>query len=228
VLFRSGKAIKKIFQTGVCFLCSQKLARCDLCIVKPERCHFHLGTCREPEWGESYCFQDHVVYLANSSGLKVGITRAKNIPILWIDQGAIQALPILKTSSRHLAGLIEVEFAKHIADKTNWRKMLKNEVQPLDLGSFRDSLKKTLSSVLSELAASNSGDFSWIEEPKRYEFLYPVLRYPSQIVSLSFDKIPEVEGELWGVKGQYLILDCGVLNLGKFEGYELEIEGFSS
>ena len=90
------RLINKSFQQGYCFPCTQKLAQCDLCIVKPERCHFHLGTCREPEWGETHCLQDHVIYLANSSGLKVGITRQKNIlnKSRWIDQGATQALPI--------------------------------------------------------------------------------------------------------------------------------------
>ena len=218
-----GKPIKKTFQTGMCFLCSQRLARCDLCIVRPERCHFHLGTCREPEWGKAHCMQDHCIYLANSSGIKVGITRMKNIPTRWMDQGAIQALPILTTSSRRLSGLIEVAIAKHIPDKTNWRKMLKNEVESVDLLSYRDQIFKDIQSDLADIASLNIGTFEWTSNPEFYEFVYPVLKYPTQIESLSFDKTPVIEGVLQGIKGQYLILDVGVLNLGKFEGYELSL-----
>jgi hypothetical protein len=220
-----GKAIKKIFHSGVCFVCSQKLARCDLCIVRPERCHFHLGTCREPAWGEAHCMQKHCVYLANSSGIKVGITRMKNIPTRWIDQGAIQALPIFYVSSRRMAGLIEVALAKHIPDKTNWRAMLKNEVTVCDLFHERDRLLPLIQPELQEIAAMDIGTFEPVladpAEGGSYYFDYPVLEYPLKINSLSFDKSTVIQGKLMGIKGQYLILDAGVLNLGKFEGYEL-------
>jgi hypothetical protein len=220
-----GKAIKKIFHSGVCFVCSQKLARCDLCIVRPERCHFHLGTCREPSWGEQHCMQKHCVYLANSSGVKVGITRIKNIPTRWMDQGAIQALPIFYVSSRRLAGLIEVALAKHIPDKTNWRTMLKNEVTQCDLAAHRNRLMPLIQQDLLDISAMGIGTFEMISEQnqnyEKYDFEYPVLEYPLKIESLSFDKTPSIQGKLMGIKGQYLIFDRGVLNLGKFEGYEL-------
>jgi hypothetical protein len=224
-----GKAIKKIFHSGVCFVCSQKLARCDLCIVRPERCHFHLGTCREPEWGNQHCMQTHCVYLANSSGIKVGITRLKNIPTRWMDQGAVQALPIFYVSSRRMAGLIEVAIAKHIPDKTNWRMMLKNEVSECDLNSYRDQLFPLIQDELAEISAMGIGTFEFLNDtsentrPKNYRFEYPALEYPTKINSLSFDKTPLIQGKLMGIKGQYLILDSGVLNLGKFEGYEIEV-----
>ena len=41
----------KSYSQGYCFPCARSLARCDLCIMRPETCHYHLGTCREPEWG---------------------------------------------------------------------------------------------------------------------------------------------------------------------------------
>jgi hypothetical protein len=218
-----GKAIKKIFHSGVCFLCSQKLARCDLCIVRPERCHFHLGTCREPSWGENHCMQPHCVYLANSSGIKVGITRMKNIPTRWMDQGAVQALPIFSVSTRRVAGLIEVALAKHIPDKTNWRAMLKNEVKTEDLVAERDRLIPLIQEELNAISAMDIGTFEFLlNREKLYQFNYPVLEYPSKIVSLSFDKTPHIHGKLLGIKGQYLILNIGVLNLGKFEGYEIK------
>ncbi len=116
-----GKKTKKSYSQGHCFVCMKKLASCDMCIMKPETCHFDQGTCREPQWGEDNCMVDHFVYLSNTSSLKVGITRHTQIPTRWIDQGATQGLPILKVKSRLISGLIEVELAKHIADKTNWR-----------------------------------------------------------------------------------------------------------
>jgi len=135
-----GRKIKKSYQQGYCFPCTQKLAACDMCILKPEKCHYHEGTCREPEWGLQHCFQPHIVYLANSSGSKVGLTRETQVPIRWIDQGAVQAVPILRVQSRYQAGLLEVAFAKHVNDKTDWRKMLRGETGDADLRKQRDKL----------------------------------------------------------------------------------------
>lgn len=120
-----GKKTKKSYSQGHCYVCMKKLASCDMCIMKPETCHFDQGTCREPKWGEENCMIPHYVYLANTSGLKVGITRHTQIPTRWIDQGATQALPIFKVQTRHQSGLVEVALAQFIADKTNWRNMLK-------------------------------------------------------------------------------------------------------
>src|SRR5690554_8184312 len=91
-------------------------------MMNPEKCHFHLGTCREPDWAERVCFSDHIVYLANSSGLKVGITRATQMPTRWLDQGATQALPIARVASRRLSGLLEDIFRAQMSDRTNWRR----------------------------------------------------------------------------------------------------------
>ena len=119
------RKMNKSFNQGYCYPCFTTLAQCDTCIMSPEKCHYDAGTCREPSWGESFCLQDHYVYLANSSGLKVGITRGTQIPTRWIDQGAVQALPIFRVQQRRYAGLVEVIFKQHMADKTNWRAMLK-------------------------------------------------------------------------------------------------------
>ena len=125
-----GRSIKKSFNQGFCYPCFQSLAQCDSCIIKPEKCHYHEGTCREPEWGEQHCLKDHYVYLANSSGLKVGITRGTQIPTRWMDQGATQALPIFKVQNRLTSGQVEVIFKNHVADKTSWQKMLKGVAEP--------------------------------------------------------------------------------------------------
>ena len=185
-----------------------------MCIMKPETCHHHLGTCREPEWGLSNCFSSHVVYLATSSGPKVGITRETNMPGRWIDQGAISALPILKVNSRIDSGKVESALKPFIADKTNWRKMLKNEVEQTDLMAKKTELLSEIPDLIGELGAKRLDD-------ETIYISYPVIKYPTKIVSLSFDKTPNISGILEGIKGQYLLLDSGVLNLRKFSSYHI-------
>ena len=184
--------------------------------MRPETCHYHLGTCREPEWGLSNCFTPHIVYLANSSGVKVGITRTTNTPSRWIDQGAISALPILQVKTRLDSGLIEKNLKSFIADKTNWRAMLKNETEPADLVATRASLLGEISSLVDKLDAKTCPD-------DVINIDYPVLKYPTKVVSLSFDKTPVISGVLDGIKGQYLLLESGVLNVRKFSSYHLTL-----
>ena len=211
-----GNRTSKSFSQGYCFPCARSLARCDMCIMKPETCHYHLGTCREPEWGLSNCFSPHIVYLANSSGPKVGITRATNMPGRWIDQGAISALPILQVSSRINSGKIESALKPFIADKTNWRKMLKNEVEQTDLLAIKNELLDTISGLIDQMEAQKLNS-------EILNISYPVLKYPTKIVSLNFDKTPSISGVLDGIKGQYLLLDSGVLNMRKFSSYHIEL-----
>src|SRR5690625_1150681 len=75
-----GRKSSKSFNQGYCYPCFRSLARCDTCIVRPELCHYFEGTCREPEWGDAHCMIPHIVYLANSTGTKVGITRHTQLP----------------------------------------------------------------------------------------------------------------------------------------------------
>jgi hypothetical protein len=208
-----GRATKTSFSQGYCFPCMQSLAQCDMCIVRPETCHHHLGTCREPEWGTTHCMIEHTVYLANSSGIKVGITRTHQVRTRWMDQGAVQALPIVRVKNRRDSGLVESVLSKIMPDKTNWRLMLKSGGESLDLRAKRDELFAAWPDGL-------PGEKLTGEE--EYLFRYPVLEYPAKPASLNLDKQPEVAGTLLGIKGQYLILDCGVINLRKYGGYELE------
>jgi Protein of unknown function (DUF2797) len=218
-----NRAIKKSFNQGYCYPCFTALAQCDMCIMKPETCHYDAGTCREPEWGESFCFQPHVVYLANSSGIKIGITRQTQTPTRWIDQGAVQALPIFKVQSRLQSGLIEVAFAKHVSDKTSWQQMLKNHVQPIDLFAKRDSLIKLCQADLSEISQGFAeNDIKPILNAPIVDIHYPIDIYPKKITSFNFDKNSLVSGVLQGIKGQYLLLDTGVINIRKYTGYEVE------
>ena len=219
-----NRVTKKSFSQGYCYPCFKRLAQCDLCIMSPERCHYDQGSCREPQWGEQHCMKPHTVYLANSSGVKVGITRSKNIPSRWIDQGAVQALPIFAVDSRYQSGLVEVVFKQHVADKTNWRTMLKGDIESVDLVAVRDRLFERCGDEVSALQQQfGIQAVQPLMDGKIVAIDYPVLQYPIKVKSLNFDKTPLIEGTLLGVKGQYLILDTGVLNIRKFAGYSIEI-----
>jgi hypothetical protein len=215
---------KKSFSGGFCFPCSQRLAQCDMCFIKPELCHFEQGTCREPDWGQAVCMQDHIVYLANSSGLKVGITRLNQIPTRWVDQGATQALPIFRVRSRYQSGLVEVMFKNHVSDRTDWRKMLKGEAEPIDMAAERDRLLAECESDIQALHHQfDDNSIATLPGEQEQQIIYPVAHYPAKVSSFNFDKTPEVSGVLHGIKGQYLIFDTGVINIRKFSGYEVEM-----
>ncbi len=218
-----GGKTARSYNDGYCYRCFRKLARCDSCIVHPERCHFDRGTCREPVWGERHCMRDHIVYLANSSGLKVGITRATQVPTRWIDQGATQALAVIRVRSRLQSGLLEVMFKQRVADKTNWRDMLKGPARPMDMAGERDRLldgcRAEIDGLRERLGIFSVSVLNGIEPA---EIEYPVAAYPRKIASIGLDKRPDVKGRLRGIKGQYLILDAGVINLRGHSGYEVE------
>ncbi len=216
-----GKKTKKSYSQGHCFVCMKKLASCDMCIMKPETCHYDQGTCREPEWGEANCMVDHYVYLSNTSSLKVGITRHTQIPTRWVDQGATQGLPIFKVKTRHISGLIEVELAKHIADKTNWRTLLKEDGDDLPLEQHFAELLPLVEPTIAEIKQQFGEDAIEVLSTNITPIEYPVEQHPKKIVSHNFDKNPIVSGILQGIKGQYLILDTGVINVRKFTSYEV-------
>jgi len=221
-----GRATKTSFSQGFCFPCFKKLAACDTCIMSPEKCHFHLGTCREPEWGEKYCMQDHYVYLANSSGLKVGITRGDQLPTRWIDQGATQARALFRVQNRRMSGLVETLFKTQVADKTNWRNMLKGSAAEMDLEYEQERLigllYEGLDSLQHEFGLQSITDLS--DENETHHFTYPILEHPTKVTSLNAEKVPVVEGVLMGIKGQYWMLDTGVINIRKYTGYQATFE----
>ncbi len=218
------RTTSKSFNQGYCFPCFKRLAACDSCIMSPEKCHYHLGTCREPEWGETHCFTGHVVYLANSSGLKVGITRASQVPTRWIDQGAVAALPMLRVANRRLAGLVEVACKAHVADRTNWRAMLKGDVPELDLARERDSLLAKIEPELAALRAEHGAESLQAVNEDGLALGYPVATWPAKVASHNLDKTPSVSGILQGIKGQYLMLDTGVINIRKYTAYQVRFQ----
>lgn len=219
------RVTKKSFNQGYCYPCFQRLAQCDSCIVKPEKCHFSAGTCREPEWGESHCNIDHVVYLANTSGVKVGITRGTQVPTRWIDQGATQARPIARVSTRYQSGLLEVLLAKHVADKTAWQTMLKGNGADVDLEAHQQELAKLCADGIAGLQDSHGVQaIQWLDASNTVAIDYPVLEWPVKVSSHNLDKTPRIEGTLLGIKGQYLMLDTGVINIRKYGGYNLLVK----
>lgn len=215
-----GRAIAKTFNAGFCFPCARDLPQADGCMVRPETCHFAAGTCRDAEWGRAQCMRDHVVYLANASGLKVGITRGLDPTGRWIDQGASQGLVIRRVATRLEAGLAEVALKRFVADRTDWRRMLKGVPEPLDLADHRDRIlalhgHECPGEALPGEAASAGPTLS---------IDYPVLEYPEKVRAHNFDKEPVLEGTLLGIKGQYLIFDSAVVNVRKYAGYHLRVE----
>ncbi|MEE4660879.1 MAG: DUF2797 domain-containing protein [Halieaceae bacterium] len=215
---------KKSFNQGYCYPCFQRLAACDSCIVSPEKCHYDAGTCREPEWGEANCMIDHIVYLANTSGLKIGITRHSQVPTRWMDQGAVQALPIFRVQTRHQSGLVEIAFKNFVNDRTAWQTMLKGLVDELDMPAERERLYEQTAPAIDALQQQfGLQAISRIPEQAERRFQYPVVEYPTKVKSLNLDKDPVVEGTLMGIKGQYLMFDTGVINMRKYGGYHIAI-----
>jgi len=224
-----GRDTSKSFNQGYCFPCFKTLAECDMCIMRPETCHFHLGTCRDEAWAGNHCMQPHYVYIANSSGLKVGITRGNQLPTRWIDQGARQAVAIFKVRNRFHSGLLEDAIKKHVSDRTDWRKMLKDSAESVDLGT---EAKRLIGEARNDIDKLRKSGVETGQEPLDWEELdqdvleieYPVNVYPEKVKSFNFDKTPTVGGVLNGIKGQYLIFDGGVINMRKFAGYEINLQ----
>ena len=214
---RCGRVTRKSFAQGFCYPCFTTAPETSECVLRPELCRAHEGESRDMKWSEDHCLQDHFVYLAISSGLKVGVTRSSQVPTRWIDQGAWKAIRLAKTPNRFLAGQIEVEMKAKMSDKTNWRHMLTNEIdRDIDLVKEKNVasgfLKKELSIYLSP-------------DNEITEINYPVLQYPVKVKSLSFDKLNIICGKLSGIKGQYLIFSDGsVLNIRKHNGYLINLE----
>ena len=219
-----GRKTKKSFNQGYCYPCFRKLPQCDSCIVSPEKCHYHQGTCRDPAWGEQFCMTEHIVYLANSSGLKVGITRASQVPTRWIDQGASQAMAFIRVSTRQQSGFLEVLFKEFVNDRTNWRAMLKGPAESLDLLTSAHDLLAMNASRITELQEQfGIQAIQPVESSTVLAIDYPVLEYPTKVTSQSFDKQALIEGTLLGIKGQYLLLDTGVINIRKHTAYQVRV-----
>ncbi|SHL84881.1 DUF2797 domain-containing protein [Flavobacterium xinjiangense] len=208
---------KKIFRQGFCYDCFYSSAAVGDWIMKPELSTAHLGIQdRDLVYEEKVQLQPHIVYLALSSEVKVGVTRKTQMSTRWIDQGANKAISIVEVPNRYLAGITEVALKNHYADKTNWRKMLTNTFDQVDLIAERLKVEHLIPTEVQEYFYSQKNDL--------YEMHYPVLEYPNKVNSLSLDKTPQFQGKLTGIKGQYLIFEGGtVFNIRGSEGYVVTI-----
>ena len=208
---------KKIYRQGFCYDCFYEIPQAADWIMRPELSTAHLDKeDRDLEYEKSVQLQPHIVYLANSSNVKVGVTRKTQVPTRWIDQGAHEAIEIVEVPNRYLAGITEVALKDHVGDKTNWRTMLKNDIKDEDLIDWRAKLKP----YIPEEAAAY-----FIENNTETNLEFPVLQYPEKPKSLNLDKTPFYEGVLKGIKGQYLIFeDNTVFNIRSNEGYVVSIE----
>ena len=207
---------KKIFRQGFCYDCFMSSPAVGDWIMKPELSTAHLEIeDRDLDYEKRVQLQPHVVYLALSSEVKVGVTRKTQIPTRWIDQGAVQAIPIVEVPNRYLAGITEVALKNHFSDKTNWQKMLKNEVPDMDLSAERNKVFDWLPVEVKDYFPT---------EEKIIQLDFPVLQYPKKVTSLNLDKTLNFSGTLTGIKGQYLLFEDGtVFNVRTYEGYVVKM-----
>lgn len=207
---------KKIFRQGFCYDCFYEIPQAADWIIRPELSTAHLDKeDRDLEFEKKVQLQPHIVYLANSSNVKVGVTRKTQVPTRWIDQGAHEAIEIVEVPNRYLAGITEVALKEHVSDKTNWRKMLKNEIEDVDLIEWRNKLKTYIPKEALKY---------FIENNTETQIKFPVLQYPAKPKSLNLEKTPSYKGVLKGIKGQYLLFeDDTVFNIRSNEGRVVNI-----
>ncbi|WP_439128167.1 DUF2797 domain-containing protein [Polaribacter sp.] len=208
---------KKIYRQGFCKSCFFDIPSAGDWIMRPELSTAHLDQeDRDLAYEKSVQLQPHIVYLANSSNVKVGVTRKTQVPTRWIDQGAHEAIEIVEVPNRYLAGITEVALKEHVADKTNWRKMLKNDIEDENLVEWRDKLKQYIPEEAMPYFIENNAETN---------LNFPVSKYPEKPKSLNLEKTPTYTGKLAGIKGQYLIFDDEtVFNIRSNEGLVVSVE----
>lgn len=213
---KCGRETPKSFNQGFCYPCFKNAPEAADWIIHPEKSTAHLGIeDRDLEFEKSVQLQPHVVYLSLTSGLKVGITRAPQVPTRWIDQGAVKAIKLAITPNRYLAGMIEVNLKNHLDDKTNWRKMLMNIHPSVDLIEQKESIINLLDKEYHQYV---------VKEDEVIDINFPIVNYPVKVKSIGFDKVPTYTGVLKGIKGQYLLFENGiVLNIRKHGGYVISL-----
>lgn len=214
---KCGQKTKKSFAQGYCFSCYIRVPETEECVYRPELCRAHEGIARDMQYAMKNCLIDHIVYMAKSGGLKIGVTRSSQLITRWIDQGATEIIKIAITPNRYYAGLIEVALKKDYNDKTNWRKMLtdKDDIK-LDLKNEKCQAVKKIPEMFSSYISDND---------EIIKLNYPVSHYPEKVKTLDFEKNKIIEDRLSGIKGQYLIFSEGnVINIRKYQGYFTKIE----
>lgn len=208
---------QEIFRQGFCKSCFFEQPQAGDWVMRPELSTAHLGKeDRDLEYEKQVQLQPHIVYLANSSHLKVGVTRKSQIPTRWIDQGAHEAIEVVEVPNRYLAGITEVALKNFVDDKTNWRAMLTNNTKDEDLVHWKDKLSPQLPEEVKAYLVQNNTETN---------LKFPVHQYPEKVNSLNLKKETSFEGILKGIKGQYFIFDSGkVFNIRSHEGFVIRLE----
>ena len=206
---------KKIFRQGYCYDCFYQAPEVGDWVMKPELSQAHLDKeDRNLVFEKKVQLQPHIVYLSNTSSVKVGVTRKTQVPYRWIDQGAHEAIVVMETPNRYLAGVAEVALKNHVSDKTKWRSMLKNDIEDLNLKDIKNKLREFLPDETQKYFEENADEFN-IE--------FPVKQYPQKVKSLNLTKSKEYKGKLKGIKGQYLIFeDQTVFNVRSHSGFVVD------
>ena len=213
----SGQVIRKTYGEGMSYQAWSEHPAAVESVLRPELSRIHEGIAlRDFEWEQEHHNQPHYVYISQTGDFKVGVTRITNRPFRWHDQGAVAAVAIAETPYRQLAGEMEVALKEILSDKTNFRKMLANMLVDIPvLEVWKEECFEHLGSFYEPFFIDESPE----------TFAYPVLSYPEKVNSLSLDKVPQIEGTLKGIKGQYLLFDGGrVMNVRRHSGYRVRID----
>ena len=213
---KCSKKTKRSFGEGFCYPCFMSAPEASPCILKPELCQAHLGIGRDIEFEEKHHNKPHIVYLAATDKVKVGVTRNTQVPTRWIDQGANKAIILAETPNRYLAGVTEVALKSFYSDKTNWRSMLRNiEDESIDLINEKWNCHDLLPQDLQQY---------FVEDDDVLELNYPVYKFPEKITSINLEKQASISGTLTGIKGQYLMFDEQyVFNVRRHTSFEIEL-----
>jgi len=215
ICIKCNQKIKKTFAQGYCFPCFRDAPETSECILRPELCKAHLGESRDLKWSKINCLTDQHIYMSFTGNLKIGVTRNTQIPTRWIDQGATKAIILCTTPNRYLAGLVEVYLKQFYSDRTHWIKMLSGNFEKPDFDACYQDAINHLNEKFQEYIVTSQ----WVE------INYPIKSIPNKIKSFSFDKEQVLEGELTGIKGQYLLFkENKVLNIRKHTGYKIKLE----
>lgn len=232
------KSVKKLY-SGFCYPCLNGKPEADLCMVSPNRCHYAQGTCRSVEFAKSVCYQPHYLYLSFTDKYKIGLTRYSQIPTRWIDQGATLASPLLKTYSRHQAGVLEKLLSQHLSDKSHWQKMIKIQNTHPSLEEFISKWTAVKEWLLAHEVwraeewlirppdnMTIQNETNILQNPEVYQIIYPISdNIPDKFQSLKLETTNYIEGLVTGIKGQYVIFDHGrVLNVRNHSGFVIDIE----
>jgi len=206
----------EIFANGFCKKCFFESPMSGDWVMKPELSKAHLEIeDRDLEYEKKIQIQDHIVYLSKTSETKVGVTRSNNKTTRWIDQGAIEAIELIKVPNRYLAGIAEVKLKQKFSDKTNWRKMLTSQINDSNLKNEKDEAL--------EFLGDDFKDYFMIDA-EVIKFNYQIDIPVDSVKSVSLKKSDEINGKLIGIKGQYLIFeDSSVFNVRSNEGFLIDL-----